>query len=32
MPEDWSLTQTVKDALDKVFGWFETAFTDPKEH
>ena len=31
MPEDWSLTQTVKDALDKVFGWFETAFTDPKE-
>ena len=31
MPEDWSLTKIVTDALDTVFAWIETAFIDPKE-
>ena len=31
MPEDWSLTKIVTDALDTVFAWIGTAFIDPKE-
>jgi len=30
MPADWSLTQTVKDALNIVFDWIDLAFVDPK--